>query len=339
MKVSIWGSCVTRDAFEIRPHLFDSIDYHARTSWVAQAAPAPGASLDTTPLDPEAPAFRLRMVQEDVERLVVHSLIEAKSDLIVFDLIDDRLDLIDAGEGAWVTDSDYLGGTRAKEQLAEAARNPFRSPERIEYFRAAVDALLPRLAEIPSTTPIVLHAAYCTPFVNDPDVTFNAGMANFAMTANDALAAFGREIQQALGPRLLTFESQPAVHRADPTHRWGLSTYHYERDYYVDLLDALEAAATGRAHSALVADASPTQPPPWVIVEATRVAEAQRVADAERQAEAARVADAKRVADAERRAEARRRAAQAQLTPARRARKWLARHAPESVKSAYRKVR
>ena len=39
MKVAILGSCVTRDAFEVRGHIFDDIVYFARTSWIAQAAP------------------------------------------------------------------------------------------------------------------------------------------------------------------------------------------------------------------------------------------------------------------------------------------------------------
>ncbi len=249
MRVAIWGSCATRDAFGVREHSFESIDYFARTSWIAQASAAPAIRLDTSALA----GFAQRMVLEDVDRLVVERVIESKPDLVVIDFIDERIDLLDAGVGAWVTGSTYAGQTPTWAQLRAAGvpalgrYHPFREP----LFRAAVDQLAPKLLTLPPHVPVLLNLAWYTPISSDESVPLPEGSAAKAVAANQQIARLATWVARALGDRCVYFQASEMTMRADPAHKWGFGMYHYERALYDDLIDAMEATAAGRCTSTL----------------------------------------------------------------------------------------
>ena len=249
MRVAIWGSCATRDAFGVREHSFESIDYFARSSWIAQASAAPAIRLDTSALA----GFAQRMVLEDVDRLVVERVIESKPDLVVIDFIDERIDLLDAGVGAWVTGSTYAGQTPTWAQLRAAGvpalgrYHPFREP----LFRAAVDQLAPKLLTLPPHVPVLLNLAWYTPISSDESVPLPEGSAAKAVAANQQIARLATWVARALGDRCVYFQASEMTMRADPAHKWGFGMYHYERALYDDLIDAMEATAAGRCTSTL----------------------------------------------------------------------------------------
>ena len=247
MRLAIWGSCVTRDALEIRPHQFDPIEYFARTSWVSQASPHPAGEVE---IGPELTGkFGERMVREDLGREVLDQISAARPDLLVLDLIDERFDLLHVGTG-WVTESDYYRQTPMSERDRDRVdeRNLVRSPRRAELFEAAVPLLAGRIVEEMPDVPVLLHAAYYTPIITTDEVALYANAARDAVSMNEALVGFGRSLQRELGERLQVFTPRAEVQRTDPGHRWGLSMYHYEHAYYVDLLDAMEAVAAGSGH-------------------------------------------------------------------------------------------
>ena len=274
MRIAIWGSCVTRDPLEIRPHAFDPIVYCARTSWVAQAAPRPSFDPDIGP--DLAGKFGERMVRDDFGRLVVERLSAQPPDLVVFDLIDERFDLVDTGGGAWVTASDYFSSISSSAALAGAPRDSLLFGSRLERFAAAVDVMVPLLTKALPGALFVLHGAFFTPIPTDPSVQFYPNAARDAVLINDVLAALGREIQRAFGDRLLTYLPDPAVQQADAAHKWGLAMYHYPPAYCADLLDALEAVAAGGSHPHIHGPGTPLLPPRHVVEAADRAAELAR---------------------------------------------------------------
>jgi len=285
MRVAIWGSCATRDAFEVREHSFESIDYFARSSWIAQASAPPAIRLDTSALS----GFAQRMVLEDVDRLIVERLVDSNPDLVVIDFIDERMDLLDAGVGAWVTGSTYAGQTPTWAQLrasgvpALGRYHPFREP----LFRAAVDQIAPRLLALPPQVPVMLNLAWYTPISCDEAVELPEGSAAKAVEANRQIARLATWVAQALGDRCVYFQATELTMRADPAHKWGLDMFHYETPLYDDLIDAMEATASGERHP-LVAPC-PHQFVPPAFIEQLAEQEQAKVREAQCQAVTAAV--------------------------------------------------
>jgi hypothetical protein len=239
--VAIWGSCVTRDAFAVPDQVadWDLLYYGARSSWVSQASrrwPDAEPALDGT-----VSGFGRRMVAEDLAKSVVDRLIEHRPQVVVFDLIDERLALLRRGQ-TWVTCSEYLAQTDLGAALAARpdATCGMTAPRRAVRFARAVRRLAPRLLRgLPDTT-FVLHLAPYTGQVAgggrlpEPQAGWARELDAAQQPMFDALAgAFGRRLVRAVPP--------PAVCLVDPRHRWGPASYHYVPQYYDWLLDALRA--------------------------------------------------------------------------------------------------
>lgn len=241
MRLAIWGSCVTRDVFEVGAHPFE-LDYHARTSWVSQAS----MSQPSPVLTPPGSGFGERMVREDLTKEIVADLVASQPDLLVVDLIDERFDVVQV-KGSWYTLSDYYErlGLVAPLRTAATAISLYRSPERQRQFEVAASLLAPELASALPRTRIVLHQAWYTARSADPAVPFYPTAAKHAVSSNEALSGWYASLRSAFGRRLHVVEPPRDLLVGDPGHRWGLSHYHYIPEYYTWMLAALGDLADG----------------------------------------------------------------------------------------------
>ncbi|HEX3004629.1 MAG TPA: DUF6270 domain-containing protein [Angustibacter sp.] len=259
MKLAIWGSCVTRDVLEVGDHGFE-LEYHARTSWVSQAA---AVSAPPVPV-PQDGGFGHRMVREDLTKQVVAALVAYQPRLLVLDLIDERFDVVQVG-ASWYSMADYYTRLGLEEPMraAASATSAYRSAMRAQQFRDAVSLLAPELAESLPQTRIVLHQAWYTARSADLMRPFYATATQHARTSNDALAEWYGTLRRALGRRLHVVEPPRELLVGDPDHRWGLAHYHYVPEYYSWMLRRLQAVAEG-PRSALRPLLRPSQLPPDV---------------------------------------------------------------------------
>ncbi len=240
-RVAIWGSCVTRDAFAVtdRPDADSDLSltyYGARSSWISQAAaPVPVDDADLGELN----GFARRMVIEDAAKNICDVLIARRPDMVVFDLVDERLVLNPHGE-SWLTDSEYY----RRSALPAGAGKPAMSmshPDRLKLFTAAVERLAPKLRKALPDTRFVIHEA--------PYLTQVAG----GGTLPEPQAGWARDLQAAQEPMFAALAKRfPGSDRLrapeqvallDPEHRWGLASYHYGQSYYHWLLDELVGLA------------------------------------------------------------------------------------------------
>jgi hypothetical protein len=239
--VAIWGSCVTRDAFALtdRPALagLDLVYYGARSSWVSQASVAWPDKPDFGDLA----GFGCRMVEEDFAKSIPDCLVAAGADIVVLDLIDERLPLLRHGP-TWLTLSDYLLQTPMAAQMQELAveRSGLADRRRHEMFAASAIALAQQLSvRLPQST-FVLHAAPYTTAV-DGGGALPEPAAGWARDLNAGQQPLFEALRIAFGPRLVVITPPEDVAMADPGHKWGLSSYHYAERYYDWLLDELNA--------------------------------------------------------------------------------------------------
>ncbi len=219
--VAIWGSCVTRDAFALDSRAAELatrlplLYYAARSSWISQHSP-PWSARDTELAGPVSSWVR-RAIEDDVRKTLVDRLVERQPDVVVLDLMDERLEIRRIGR-TWFTVSNYLTQTAfGARALAEAEDTcSVHDPRRQALFAAAARALADRLhRELPRTTFVLHEAPYVTHTVDGIPLT------EAQAAGADALNAAQRQmidaLADALGPgaRCVT----PRRRCASPTRR------------------------------------------------------------------------------------------------------------------------
>jgi hypothetical protein len=242
--IGIWGSCVTRDTFELGGEFDGELTYHARSSWISQASPTGGAVPTTVP---EGTGFAHRMVSEDRDHSILERTAGTAPDLVIFDLIDERFDVVKVGD-AYYTVSDYYGRLELEEPLRDAATEtvPFRDQAREPLFAAAAADLAPKwLAALPDTR-FALHQAWYTARAADPAYRFYSSAPTHVAWSNRRLAAHYAALRTAFGQRLHIIEPNRRDHLiADAEHKWGLAHFHYVPSYYEQALAQIEGIASG----------------------------------------------------------------------------------------------
>ena len=241
--VAIWGSCVSRDAFAVQSRSAELeqrlplLYYGARSSWISQdSQPWPDPAVE---LGGGVSGFGRRMVEEDLSKTIVDRLVEHQPDVLLLDLVDERLQLARIGK-TWFTASDYLKqtdlGPKALAQAEEVSAAT--QPGRPKMFAAAVGRVARRLLrELPNTTFVLNEAPYVARIGNGTEL--GEPQAGWARELDDAQRPMMRSLIQAFGPRLIRATPPEQVRLADPDHRWGISSYHYVEDYYHWLIDTL----------------------------------------------------------------------------------------------------
>jgi uncharacterized protein DUF6270 len=183
--------------------------------------------------------FGRRMVTEDLAKTVVDRLVEHRPDIVVLDLVDERLPIARVGH-TWVTVSDYLKQTSLGEHVVAQASQliSMTNARRAQLFASAARRLARRLVrELPHTVFVLNEAPYTTRVGDGTDMEEpKAGWARELEAAQQPLI---RSLVREFGPRLVRATPPAEVCLADPDHRWGVTSYHYVPDYYHWLIDTL----------------------------------------------------------------------------------------------------
>lgn len=259
MTVGIWGSCVTRDTFEIGGSFDGPLAYHARSSWVSQAASAQEQPPVSTPT---GAGFADRMVREDLEKSVLAQLATANPDLVVIDLIDERFDLVSVG-GAYYSMNDYYERLELEPSMRDASDDllAFRDDARDAAFEQAVDQLVPKWLEALPDARFVLHLAWYTARSADPEQPFYASAPTAVAWCNERLAHHYRCLIDAFEGRLHVVEAERERFLvADPGHKWGLAHYHYVPGYYTEILTQLLEVRVGADLTRTATSVTPPTP-------------------------------------------------------------------------------
>jgi hypothetical protein len=250
MRVSILGSCVTRDIFRVAPGDFEVVSYHCRTSLVSLMSPP--LELDERGLAWSSP-FPGRVVRADFEKTFFGSLVEAAPDLLLLDLVEERHDLLRRGESFAAHSRDLIDAGFHPDGFEVLSR--FRPDVEALWYPAArrfAETLKARFPDLP----VVLHRAFgLTSFRDNGAVrAFPDRRRRVIDVTNRMLRRFYAHLAADL-PRAIILEL-PQTFAADAAHRWGLAPYHYEDAYYLEAMNHLDAvvqafsASTGSASTA-----------------------------------------------------------------------------------------
>lgn len=239
MRVSILGSCITRDVFRLFPDDAEVVSYHSRSSLVSLMSPP----LLVDDAGTEWPSnFARKVVLADFRKTFFDELELAGPDVLILDLMSERFDLLRAS-GTYVTRSWDLVESGFDERCAHALERVPRENYAVhDAWRRKSREFAASLRTRFPTLPVILHKAYWSlGYRKGASIRpFSPEWRAWISPRNAVLEAYHAYLERhltgvvAVEPRQMYF--------ADPGHRWGLGSSHYEAAYYADVRQQLHAA-------------------------------------------------------------------------------------------------
>lgn len=242
LRLVLYGSCVSRDTIDsFVPDAIDLVGYVARQGLASAFGPA-------APTPPEvdrlSSAFQRRMLTGDAASDLVARLdqVSGRTDLVVWDLTDERLGVHELAAGGLRTDSVELRGARAAGRPADERHIAFGSPEHLDRFATALSGWRDALVErdlLDRTCLLAPDWASATAQGGEVPPSFEVS----SHQANALLPAYLALVDERLGVPVIGRDHEPF---ADPAHRWGLAPFHYDDATYTVLADGIAAFAASR---------------------------------------------------------------------------------------------
>ena len=235
-KVAIYGSCVTRDAFEFDDGGFDvKGKYFSRTSIASQISRP--SNIILTDLDTDSQWIKW-LIHTDFRKTFFEQLQEKDFDVLVIDLMTEKKGLLRTSQGI-VTRSDDFVRANAKKQITGTVIPPF-SYEAVKYFYRSIDCFCEKLLEVCENKLIIIHEAYQTDNIKSRfrHKRFDRSTINNNRIVNDFLRKYYQALFKRM-PNSLSIRVDARYCLANREHRWGLSSSHYIDQYYYSFLEKL----------------------------------------------------------------------------------------------------
>ncbi|WHY33816.1 DUF6270 domain-containing protein [Cytobacillus firmus] len=226
--IDILGSCVTRDAFA-----FDELgklkvnEYFARTSVISLYSNPISAKLDEIELPS---AFQKRMVYNDLTKKFKKYIQKPLSDYLIIDFIDERFRILK-------TRDSYI--TRSKEYIMSGFkinRTFLPEEERLKLWHEKAEQLINDLNKYYHPEKVILHKA----FWQDKYLSENGQLNSFSDAEvaknNILLSSYYEKLEKNI-EGLNVIELHGFV--SDEKHKWGLSPFHYQDEYYKEFIRQL----------------------------------------------------------------------------------------------------
>ncbi|WP_404290829.1 DUF6270 domain-containing protein [Glutamicibacter arilaitensis] len=229
-KALVYGSCVSRDLTRIDKIRFETLHYTARQSWIsAYSDPR------TAPKIELFSAFQKRMLENDFQssgRQVLTSTRPLTSDVIILDLIDERLGVLPY-QGSWITYSNELDKTKIidKSELQDLVE--FGSDTHFSLWKDAA-------FQVRADLDVHIHKVFvlAAKFAEHTDDGKN--LQKFrdipAASWNLKYQRYYDELEK-LGFQLVSQSSE--LTKASEAHLWGATPFHYVDEAYKNFGDKI----------------------------------------------------------------------------------------------------
>lgn len=223
----LYGSCVSRDLQELSSDWMYRRAYVARQSLISATTP-PYIFEGDSGLDS---AWQHRMVLGDLSSNLLNRLSEdaARSDLLIWDLTDERMGVQPLGDGSYGTITpDSLRSGILEAFSAQGDPVDFGTPEHLELWKVALDRFLSFLDSLgmhARTYALRPHWAGLTRSGERIDAEGGRAAEEWARDFEPYVESLARS-----GITVLALPE--ALVRGDDDHRWGVAPYHYVGEAY-----------------------------------------------------------------------------------------------------------
>lgn len=245
MKVAVFGSCVSRDAFAMYPvEGIEVAEYMARSSLASafQLQSAPKEWLDR--LMRIESTFQRRMVDIDMSKRAADILLKSEADVVLVDMIDERFRLVRQGQNGYATWSSEFGKLELPVDEFDEVLGPLDADRMLAWEDGAkilIRSLMPRRL-------VINRAFWSESYTDGTELPNQQGISQ----ANQYLKAMYDDLErmalsEGASVSVITYPKQCV--RADAEHKWGESPFHYVQKFYEHTMHSLtkmRACVNGR---------------------------------------------------------------------------------------------
>jgi Family of unknown function (DUF6270) len=237
-QVVIHGSCVSRDCFNfpLAQENLQLVDYFSRSSLATHGTGA--YAIADSDLRKLTSRFQRDQVLRDARRSF-RWLESSRGRLLLVDLIDERFHLV-VVDGCLLTrstellESGHLEGREVRTIRRGTPAHTTRWENGIQAFAARIAVLAPHR--------VVIHRAFwCESYRDAAGIVhpYPDEERELAKAINAQLQRQYDQLSQVLGhPQNIDLFTEGAV-LGTTEHRWGLTPYHYEDEYYIRVVEQL----------------------------------------------------------------------------------------------------
>lgn len=240
LRLSIYGSCVSRDTVSTWPtHSFKLQRYLSRQSLISAycpIAPEPNTLPESASL---GSTFQQKMLTGDWGRTYKSTLpyTSQDTDLILIDLVDERLGVYEFGNGAVITNSLELIKADRDGIVQKSARHIlFGSEQHLELWARSLSKFTQDLDRHNLLERVRLIK---TPWAEVFKTNKTAPL-SFGISANEANELY-RPYYRLAENHVQTIDLTSQECRADEEHRWGPAPFHYTPEVYCNITKALRS--------------------------------------------------------------------------------------------------
>lgn len=224
IRTFIWGSCVSRDTFEFLGDEFALVSYIARQSFLSA-----GNAVRTPPVELDS-AFQDRMSAGDLagDGVVRLSSRRQDVDLVLLDLCDERLGVVDDGQGGFLTRSVDRMKVGVQDDLDAAGTIlEFGSFTHLSAWAEALERLVRELENLDLLErTLVIGPPWAVNDENGDRTPSSFGL--HARVANELFDLY-YEAVRVLGLPIVGRDIEPV---AAIDHQWGDAPFHYDKRTY-----------------------------------------------------------------------------------------------------------
>ena len=242
-RITVYGSCVARDsARELEKRGWNVQRYVARQSLISAGRPADAGDLDLSVLT--SPFARRSFLSDMVGNLEAQlTAVAARTDLLLWDLTDERLGVLETAPGAFLTCSTEAMTAGLYDDIT-GRHVELGTTEHLHLWRPALhhfSTFLKQLDLMDRT--VLIHVPWAMRTASDEPTISSWGQT--ATETNWVMTRYIDLVRQEAGVRILRAPDELVI--ADDAHRRGPAPFHYVAALYAWLADELEAIHS--AHS------------------------------------------------------------------------------------------
>lgn len=234
LRVFVYGGCVSRDVLSLPDSQgeFKLAGYVARTSLASQVG---SPWRDDEILSGIASDFQRRMVLVDMEKSLLRLIDRSDFDILLMDLMVDRLPLVELKDGRLATKSNEFYrayGGKFRRTIIEF------TDEYLRLWTRGFEALVDLLERKKCVHKLRINAVFWASRSDIGYVDFPGYGEERILAANKWLSDRYGQIKK-IAPDVVFYEYSKGLFVADSAHKWGLSPFHFVGDLYRETVGLL----------------------------------------------------------------------------------------------------